>query len=223
MACPVLLLGATGMTGRLAARLFLDDPRCTRLLAPTRRPLDFDHVRLEPLLFSPVSPSFPATPGAAFVCCLGSTIKKAGSQANFRQIDHDLPLAYARAALAAGATRCVLVSSVGAEPRSPNFYLRVKSDLETGLAQLGFASLDIFRPSLLLGPRDERRLAERIASPFARAIAPLLLGPLSIYRPIHAATLARAVVHAALSDPPQPGTRIHHWREITRGTTADVY
>lgn len=217
MAHPVILLGATGLTGRHAASLLLADPRCSRLAAPTRRPIGIDHPKLESLPLNPASPDLPPLPGAVFLGCLGSTIKNAGSQENFRRIDHDLPLAYARAALAAGATRCVLVSSVGSSPTSPNFYLRVKADLESALAQLPFASLDIFRPSLLLGDRPDRRFAERLAAPLTRAIAPLLLGPLSIYRPIQAAILAQALVRTALaeSNTPAPATpRIHHWRNI---------
>ncbi|MEP7366373.1 MAG: hypothetical protein ABI972_24200 [Acidobacteriota bacterium] len=220
MARPIILLGATGLTGRHAAQFLLADPRCSRLLAPTRRAIGLDHPKLEPLPLNPGSPALPPLPNAVFLCCLGSTIKKAGSQENFRRIDHDLPLAYARAALAAGATHAVLVSSVGASPKSSNFYLRVKGDLESTLAQLPFAALDIFRPSLLLGDRPDRRLAERIASPLTRAIAPLLLGPLSIYRPIQAATLAQALVATALADPPPIGSHIHHWRDITRPSTA---
>lgn len=214
---PVILLGATGLTGRHAAALFLADPRCSRLVAPSRRPTGLESPKLEPLPFDPAASSLPQAPGAAFVCCLGSTIRNAGTRERFRQIDHDLSLAYARAALAAGANRCVLVSSVGAGLGSPNFYLRVKGELETALSQLPFHSIDIFRPSLLLGERPDRRLAERIASPVTRAIAPLLLGPLSIYRPVHAATLAQALVRAALAETPQPGQRIHHWKEIVRG------
>lgn len=214
MARTVILLGATGLTGRQAATLFLADSRCRRLLAPTRRATGIDNPKLETLPLAMPPAPLPAAPGAVFVCCLGSTIKNAGSRERFRQIDHDLPLAYAQAALAAGANRCLLVSSVGASATSPNFYLRVKAELESGLAQLPFVSLDIFRPSLLLGERPDRRLAERMAAPLTRAIAPLLLGPLSIYRPVAAATLARAVVHSALAAEPPPGTRVHYWRDI---------
>lgn len=219
MAHPIILLGATGLTGRHATAVFLADPRCSRLLAPTRRALDIDHPKLDSIPLNPASPDLPPLPGAVFVCCLGSTIKNAGSRERFREIDHDLPLAYARAALAAGATRCVLVSSVGASATSPNFYLRVKAELESALAQLPFASLDIFRPSLLLGDRPDRRFAERLASPIARALAPLLLGPLSIYRPIPGAMLARAVAESAFATEPPAGVRVHHWREIVGFST----
>lgn len=213
---PVILLGATGLTGRHAAAFLAADSRCSRLFAPTRRPLNLQSPKLEPLPLDPAAPSLPSAPGAVFLSCLGSTIKNAGSRTNFRRIDFEIPLAYARAALAAGARHAVLVSSAAASPATPNFYLRVKAELEEALSRLPFASLDIFRPSLILGDRPDRRLAERIASPIAQALAPLLLGPLSIYRPVHGATLAQALVHTSLSESIAPGRRLHHWREITR-------
>jgi len=130
-------------------------------------------------------------------CCLGTTIKVAGSQEAFRAVDFDAALAFARAAQAAGATRFGLVSALGADAKSSLFYNRVKGETERAIAALGFESMVIARPSLLLGDRtalaQPTRRGERIA-----AVASGLFGwlmPRSV-RPIEAATVARALARS---------------------------
>jgi uncharacterized protein YbjT (DUF2867 family) len=126
---------------------------------------------------------------------LGTTIKVAGSQAAFRAVDFDANLAVARAALAAGARRAGLVSSMGADPESRVFYSRVKGELEQALAQLPFDGLVIARPSLLTGDRDMLGQPERPLEKWSAA-ASRVLGPLipANYRPIAAADVARALL-----------------------------
>ncbi len=139
-----------------------------------------------------------AAPEVAF-CALGTTIGKAGSQQAFRAVDHDAVLAFAMAAMAAGARCFVLVSSVGADPRSSIFYNRVKGETEAGLRALGFASLAIAQPSLLLGERAESRPTERalvVASRFLGGV----LRPFA-WRPIEAKVVAQALL-AIAHDPP---------------------
>jgi uncharacterized protein YbjT (DUF2867 family) len=139
-----------------------------------------------------------AAPEVAF-CALGTTIGKAGSQQGFRAVDHDAVLAFAMAAQAAGARCFVLVSGLGADPRSSIFYNRVKGETEADLRALGFASLAIAQPSLLLGERLESRPAERalvVASRFLSGV----LKPFAS-RPIEAQVVARALL-AIAHDPP---------------------
>lgn len=130
-------------------------------------------------------------------CCLGTTIKVAGSQEAFRAVDFDAALAFARAAQAAGATRFGLVSALGADPHSRVFYNRVKGEVERAIAALGFESMVIARPSLLLGDRtalnQPTRRGERIAALLTRPLGWLM--PASV-RPIEAATVARALVRS---------------------------
>ena len=130
-------------------------------------------------------------------CCLGTTIKVAGSQEAFRAVDFDAALAFARAAHAAGATRFGLVSALGADPHSRVFYNRVKGEVERAIAALGFESMVIARPSLLLGDRaalnQPTRRGERIAALLTRPLGWLM--PASV-RPIEAATVARALVRS---------------------------
>jgi uncharacterized protein YbjT (DUF2867 family) len=135
-------------------------------------------------------------------CCLGTTIRAAGSKAAFRAVDHDAVLAFARAARAAGATRLGVVSALGADARSGIFYNRVKGEMESAIALLGYPCVVIVRPSLLLGDRaalgQPARFGERAAM---AAAAPLgWLMPKSV-RPIEAATVARAMLRAVRSAP----------------------
>jgi uncharacterized protein YbjT (DUF2867 family) len=181
----ILLAGATGLTGEHLLDRLLNEPTVERVLAPTRKPLAA-HQRLE----NPVGellallPTLSGTIDTAF-CCLGSTLKQAGSQEAFRAIDHDLVLAFARRAKKMGARHLLVISSLGANPDSSIFYLKVKGEME--------AALTIARPSQLLGPRLEMRLSERIAAPLSQ----LLPGK---YHGIEACTLARALWRLALEE-----------------------
>jgi uncharacterized protein YbjT (DUF2867 family) len=172
----LLIVGATGLVGRAVLRLALEDASIGRVVAPTRRALDVRHEKLvNPLV------DFDALPvGAewcrvdAVICTLGTTIKKAGSQAAFRKVDYDYPLAVARFARAAGVATYALVSSLGANVKSRAFYLRTKGETERDLAAAGFASLTVVRPSLIGGERDERRWAEALGLTLVSALGPLL-------------------------------------------------
>src|SRR5439155_15744926 len=137
-------------------------------------------------------------------CCLGTTIKRAGSQPAFRLVDHTFVVGLARAGLRAGATQFLLVSAIGADPASRVFYSRVKGETESAVRRLGFPSIQIFRPSLLLGERSEFRLGERIAMVVAPLPSLLLLGRLRRFRPIPAETVARAMVNLAREAPRGP-------------------
>lgn len=141
-------------------------------------------------------------------CALGSTIKKAGSQAVFRHVDFDYPKALAERTAAAGG-RFVLISSVGADAKSNNSYLRVKGELEEAVRRMGIEAVHIFRPSFLIGERAEKRSGERIGIAAARAIGFLLP---SKYRAIEASAVGRAMVAAANRD--AAGCFVYHYNEI---------
>lgn len=161
----ILIAGATGLTGEHLLDRLLSEPTVARVLAPTRRPL-----AAHPHLENPVGelqgllPQLSGQVDTAF-CCLGSTIKQAGSQEAFRAIDHDLILAFARRARELGARHLVVISALGANPNSSVFYNRVKGETEEALKAMGWPQLTIARPSLLLGARHEFRLGERLAAP----------------------------------------------------------
>jgi uncharacterized protein YbjT (DUF2867 family) len=134
------------------------------------------------------------------ICCLGTTIKVAGSQAAFRAVDHDLVLAFAKAARLAGAQHMIAVSSVGASAQSSNFYLKTKGETEDGLRALVFDRVDILRPGLLTGGnRTDSRPGEAIGIMLSPLTDLLMLGPLAKYRSTPSAKVAQAIVTLALA------------------------
>jgi uncharacterized protein YbjT (DUF2867 family) len=130
-------------------------------------------------------------------CCIGTTIATAGSQEAFREVDVDTVLQFAQTARAAGATRFVVVSSARASPDAKNFYLRTKGEMEEAVAAVGFPSLDILQPSLLLGPRKDPRPMETLGRLLAPLFNPLLTGSREALKAIPAETVARAMIGAA--------------------------
>lgn len=190
-----LVAGATGLVGARLLELLCADPAWGKVVVLTRRKAGPAHPKLDEMIVDFDHLSAVAIPpvDAAF-CCLGTTIKVAGSQAAFRRVDHDYVLAFAQRALAAGARQFLLVSALGADAHSAVFYNRVKGETEAAIAALGFASASVFRPSLLAGARREFRLGERLTLALIRPIGLLL--PASI-RPIRDDTVARAMLAAA--------------------------
>lgn len=191
-----LVAGGTGLVGGLLLQRLVADGAWKRVIAVGRRAPDV--AKVEPLVVDLSSDPAPPLPrGDDAFCALGTTIGKAGSQAAFRAVDFDLVLSFARAARAARAERLIVVSSLGADPRSSNFYLRVKGETEEALSALGFGGLALLRPSLLLGDREESRPAERAAVLAGRALSFAFLGPLARYRPVEADAVAAAMVALA--------------------------
>jgi uncharacterized protein YbjT (DUF2867 family) len=196
-----LLAGASGLTGGLALDGLLAAPDISRVIAVTRRPLGREHPRLANRIvqFERLESQLKGSVADVALCCLGTTRRKAGSQPRFRAVDVDAVLTFARAAKAANARRFVVMSSVGADPRARNFYLRTKGDMEEELEGVGFESLDILQPSMLLAWRAEMRPLELVASALMPLIAPLLRGKYLPYRAIGARTVAAAMLGATRS------------------------
>lgn len=204
----VLVAGATGLVGRELLHQLLADPTVGEVRALTRRPMsrrellgraghpagderlqvcevDFDRLDRHVALFE-----------VDWVCCaMGTTIRKAGSQAAFRQVDFDYPFKLAQLARAQGARQLLLVSALGADADSRLFYNRIKGELEDALAELEYRSVCVAQPSLLAGERGEFRLAERLG---------LALGWLmpDRYKPVQAAQVAAGLLSAARDERP---------------------
>lgn len=192
-----LIAGATGLVGSHVLSLLLESRHYSSVTAVTRKPTGHSHPKLVEIIGD--SDHLPDLPVVQDVfCALGTTIAVAGSKAAFRKIDHDYPLAIARQTASAGASQYLLVSSVGADKKSPNFYLHTKGELEEELAALPFRGLHVFRPSFLIGDRTEKRSGERVGIVMARVLKPFLLGSLRKYRAIPAAAVARAMVEAGV-------------------------
>ena len=209
-----VIFGATGLVGRACLDLALTDERYERVISIGRRAparaddkLVVHHAALD---------SVEALVGANLgpvndvYCCLGTTIAKAGSQQAFRRVDLDYVVNAARFAKHQGARHFLMVT---ADAGSRVFYSRVKGEAESAVAEVGFASLSIFRPSLILGPREESRLKERVAKSVGAGLAFAMIGSLTKYRPIEAATVARAMVTSAAA--PTPGVSVFEFDRMT--------
>jgi uncharacterized protein YbjT (DUF2867 family) len=200
-----IIAGATGLTGGHLLASLLADARYAHVHALVRKPtpptlpLTFPpHVKLdEHVVDYRALASLPAADDA--YCCLGTTIKKAGSQAAFREVDFDYVLNFARAAKASGAKRFMVISALGATATSGVFYNRVKGEMEDALAQLGFEALHIFRPSLLDGDRGELRVVERVSIGAFKLLSPFMIGGARKYRLIAAEQVAHAMHVSAWS------------------------
>jgi uncharacterized protein YbjT (DUF2867 family) len=200
----ILLAGASGMVGREVLRQALADPRIGGIVAPTRRPLAADAKLRNPVVDFDDLPADAAWWEAdAVICTLGTTIREAGSQAAFRKVDLEYPLAVARHALAHGAATFVLVSASGANADSRIFYSRTKGELERDLRALGYRSLCLVRPGLLGGERERRRPLEHAGMQLLGAIGPLLPRR---YRVVPAERVAATLLRMALDA--GPGVRI---------------
>lgn len=191
-----LLAGASGFVGNLALDVLLESSDISRVFAVTRRPLGREHPRLANRIvqFDQIEAQLKGLTCHFALCCLGTTIRQAGSEQAFRKVDVDSVLAFARAAKAAQAQRFVVISSAGADPGSKNFYLRTKGEMEQAVMGVGFPSLDILQPSILLGWRGEVRPLELAASALMPLVNPFLTGKREPFRGIPARTVAAAMV-----------------------------
>jgi uncharacterized protein YbjT (DUF2867 family) len=201
-----LLAGATGLVGGHVVEQLLADDTWSTVVSVGRRATPHRHAKLEQRIMDlgalEAQGDLPHVDDV--FCCLGTTIKQAGSQAAFRRVDHDFVLSLANAGLRLGATQFLLVSAIGADPESRMFYNRVKGDVEAALRRLPYRALQIFRPGLLLGDRAEFRFGERIAMLAVPLVHPLLIGRLRRYHSIHARDVARAMVRIAREAPRGP-------------------
>jgi uncharacterized protein YbjT (DUF2867 family) len=196
-----LVIGASGLSGSRLVRALLETPTYKRVLALSRRPLPLSHARLanRVLRFEEMETQLQGTQCHDAFCCLGTTIRQAGSQQAFRSVDQDLVIRFARLALQLGARQLVVVSSVSANAQSKNFYLRVKGETERSLAELKAEGLHLMQPGVMLGSRRESRWQESLAKGAMLMAGPFLMGEASRWRAIPAETVAAAMVNAALS------------------------
>ena len=212
MARKILLIGATGLVGGQAVHRLEAAGHDVRTLV--RRPSG--RGGNESVAEAARWPNLVRGTGAdVAVCAIGTTMRAAGSRAAFRAVDLDIAVAFAGAARAAGVRHMIAVSSVGADPRSRNFYLRTKGEMERALAGLAFERLDILRPGLLRGERGaERRPGERLGIILSPVVNLFLRGRLDRYAAIDADLVAEAI--AKLAGLAGSGTFIHHNRDLIR-------
>ena len=196
-----LLAGATGLTGGHCLEFLLSDEVYKQVTILTRRELPITHEKLVQHVvdFNNLDESADLIKADDVFCCLGTTIKKAGSREAFRKVDLEYPEALARIASANGCEQFLVISAPESNANSPFFYGRVKAEMEQAISAHSFQSTCVFRPSLLIGERDENRLAEGLGIKLFTAMPFLLSGPLKKMRPIEAKAVAGAMVIVAKS------------------------
>tara|TARA_B100001750_G_C15405249_1_gene544789 strand:+ start:140 stop:787 length:648 start_codon:yes stop_codon:yes gene_type:complete len=193
-----LVLGASGLIGSEVLKVCLNSDHYNRVIAPVRTTLGMDHGKLTEMAIDfnmpPWEDLFPVD---HIYCCLGTTIKKAGSQGNFKKVDHDYPLAFAGAAKKWNTSVFSIVTAAGSNVRSKIFYNKVKGELEDKLKSLYLNTTLVFQPSLLLGEREEFRLGEKIGAGIAKLTG--WMTPLS-FRAISGQRVAQTMVKETLAD-----------------------
>ncbi len=209
----LLLIGAAGLVGGQV--LQQANGRSLGLLV--RRPLPKQPANIRSYL-TENSDDWPGRIAAikpqTLICCIGTTMKKAGGQVQFRAVDQDLVLACARYARRLGAQHMIILTSVGASDHVDNHYLNTKGVVERELGKMGFDRLDILRPGLLRGDRREWRLAEYMGRAIVPLIDPMLVGSLRKFRSIAASDVAKAIW--TLTCETQNGHFIHHFDDLMR-------
>jgi uncharacterized protein YbjT (DUF2867 family) len=211
-----LIVGATGLIGGHCLQRLLDDPGYSEVIALVRKPIVTTHKKLKIVEtdFNHLEKDLDLISAHDVFCCLGTTIKKAGSREAFRKIDLDLVVIIAELMKKQGAEQFIVISSMGADKNSKVFYSRTKGEMEEVLKGIGYQCLRIIRPSLLLGKRDEFRLAERLGGIIFPLLKPLMVGGLRKYAPVQAESVAQFMVKVA-QDVPITGVHFYESNQIS--------
>jgi uncharacterized protein YbjT (DUF2867 family) len=197
-----LIAGATGLVGSKLLKLLIENPAFTKIHVLTRKPVNTASPKVvEHLIeFENLREFNPGSTIDHVFCTLGTTIKKAKTKENFRKVDYDYVVNLAQKSLNLKATKFLVVSSLGANAKSGIFYSRVKGEMERALQALDLPHLFIFRPSLLMGDRQENRAGEKTAITVYKVLDPLFIGKLKKYKGVRIEKVAKAMIGTALSN-----------------------
>jgi uncharacterized protein YbjT (DUF2867 family) len=215
-----VILGATGMIGNLLTQQLLGDDSFRTVRILVRRPVELIHPKLEVKLVD-----FDSTndvkeklgTGDVIFSCMGTTQANVkGNKALYRKIDHAIPVMVARLGKEAGFRSFMLVSSVGANADSSTFYIKLKGEVEKDISGIGFATTGIFRPSMLLGKRKEKRTLERVLQPVSKLWSLFLFGGWSKFKSIEGSDVAKAAIEAAKEE--KPGVSFYEYNDMMRLT-----
>ena len=195
MANKAIIAGSSGLIGSNLLDILLQEAFYDEVLILVRKELPIQHPKLTQLVvdFDQLESYSDTITGRAIFCCLGTTRHKTPDRTVYLKIDHDYPLILAQLAHKNGVQQYHLVSSIGANKASSTFYIKTKGELEADIEQVGFPALHIYRPSLLTGERQEKRVEEKIVTVLFKIIEPLFLGGLKKYKSIPGATVASAM------------------------------
>jgi uncharacterized protein YbjT (DUF2867 family) len=199
-----VVFGATGLVGKELINALLDNNDFESITAVVRQQLVLTNPKLKQIKLSDFSKLMDLPDklkAGAFFCCIGTTIKAAGTKEAFTKVDLEIPKQIAQLAESLSAASLVVISSIGADANSSNFYLRTKGEMEKAVRKIYNGNLKFVRPSLLMGNRDEFRFGEKISFIFMKGFGWMFSGPLKKYRGIYAHDVARAMIK--ISDHPE--------------------
>ncbi|MBK0379991.1 NAD(P)H-binding protein [Mucilaginibacter segetis] len=204
MAYKGIIVGASGLIGGNLLETLLTSREYVEILLLVRSELEIKHEKLTQLVvdFNDLFKHSKEIKGHALFCCLGTTRKKTPNLQEYKKIDYSYPLELAKLAVKNGVEQYHLVSAIGADASSGNFYTQIKGETENAIKTTGVKSLHIYQPSLLTGDRKEYRATEKIATAIMKFVNPLLLGGLKKYRSIPALTVANAMYKKSLDSTP---------------------
>lgn len=197
-----LLAGASGLVGTELLHILLESPNYEEVKIFVRKQLEIQHPKLEQVVidFNQLESYEEYFNVNDVYCCLGTTIKKAGSPEAFRKVDYEYPVKMAELAKKCNVGNFLIVSALGADAKSKVFYSRTKGEVEAQLKKLNLRALHVFQPSLLLGDRQEFRFGEKIARLSAPVFSPLLVGKLKKYKPVSARRVAYAMYQVSQTE-----------------------
>ena len=209
------IFGATGLIGGHLVELISQKENYEHIHVFSRRELTFSHpkVIVHIIDFKNLESELETIEVGDLFCCLGTTMKIAGSKEAFRFVDHHLPVEIARIGFAKGAKRFLMISAMGADSKSMIFYNQVKGETEEDIQQYDFEQIAILQPSLLLGERDEARMGEKIGEIVMNVLSPIMVGPMKKYKAIEGETVAKAMLNIAFAEPEQ---RIFNSEELEK-------
>jgi uncharacterized protein YbjT (DUF2867 family) len=193
------IIGSTGLVGSQLLRLLCNSPEFDAITILVRKPSGFHHHKVQEYVvdFNNKESYAPILKGDVFFCCIGTTQKQTPNRDLYYTIDHDYPVNFAQAAYEAHFSQYHFISAIGADANARNFYLKTKGQAERDLLVIPFKGMAIYRPSIIVGSRTQKRPLETLASTFMKLFNPLLIGSWRKYRSIEALTIAKAMLHQA--------------------------
>lgn len=199
-----LIIGSTGLIGSHLLELLLNSADYEKVVTFARSSTEVKHPKLTQHIvdFNQPETYKDLVTGDDFFCTIGTTIKTAGSKEAFRRVDFEYPSQFATFAMQNKVKQFLVISSLGADVNSGNFYLKTKGEIQTFLKACDFNSVSVLQPSLLLGNRNEFRLGEKVGAFFMKAFSFLLMGKLKKYKPIESTTVAKALLKIAQKNTP---------------------
>jgi uncharacterized protein YbjT (DUF2867 family) len=195
-----VVFGTTGLVGHELTTDLLRGSEYDKIITVTRKKLSEQNPKLEQIIlpdFSSLLQLQDKLTAITYFCCIGTTIKIAGTQDAFKKVDYGIPVSIAQLARDLNVANLLVISSIGADSGSPNFYLRTKGEMENEVKRTYPGNLKIVRPSLLMGKRAEYRFAEKFVVVLMKSMGWLFIGPLKKYRGINAADVAKAMLKLA--------------------------